>query len=66
MKLAEAHGAIGMRVTKKNEVTHSIQEALKLVKTRTVLLDVYVNPEEKVLPMVPAGKGLDEIIVDMA
>jgi len=66
VKLAEAHGAIGMRVTQKSEVTGAIQEALKLVKTRTVLLDVYVNPEEKVLPMVPSGKGLEEIIVDMA
>ena len=36
------------------------------LQNRTVVLDVYINPEEKVFPMVPAGKGLDEIIVDMA
>ena len=66
VKLAEAHGALGLRVTKKEEVTSTIERALKEVKNRTVLLDVYINPEEKVFPMVPAGKSLDEIIVDMA
>jgi acetolactate synthase I/II/III large subunit len=65
-KLAEAHGALGLRVTKKTEVTSTLQRALKEVKNRTVVIDVYINPEEKVFPMVPAGKGLDEIIVDMA
>ena len=66
VKLAEAHGAVGIRVTEKDKVTGAIEEALKLVKKQTVVLDVYINPEEKVFPMVPAGKGLDEIIVDMA
>lgn len=66
VKLAEAQGAVGIRVTDKDKVTGALEEALKLVKKKTVLLDVYINPEEKVFPMVPAGKGLDEIIVDMA
>jgi len=66
VKLAEAHGALGLRVTKKDEVTSTLERALKEVKHRTVVLDVYINPEEKVFPMVPAGKGLDDIIVDMA
>jgi acetolactate synthase-1/2/3 large subunit len=65
-KLAEAHGALGLRVTKKNEVVPTLERALQEVKNRTVVVDVYINPEEKVFPMVPAGKGLDEIIVDMA
>jgi len=65
-KLAEAHGALGLRVMKKDEVTPALERALQEVKTRTVLLDVYISPDEKVFPMVPAGKGLDEIIVDMA
>jgi acetolactate synthase-1/2/3 large subunit len=66
VKLAEAHGARGIRVTAKGQVTGALEEALKEVKKRTVVLDVYIDPEEKVFPMVPAGKGLDEIIVDMA
>jgi acetolactate synthase I/II/III large subunit len=66
VKMAEAHGALGIRVTKKGEVTGALEQALKEVKRRTVVMDVYINPEEKVFPMVPAGKGLDDIIVDMA
>ena len=66
VKLAEASGALGLRVTSKDQVTGALEEALKEVKRRTVVLDVYIDPEEKVFPMVPAGKGLDEIIVDMA
>src|SRR5258708_30367186 len=66
VKLAEAHGALGLRVTKKEEITSTLEQALKEVKNRTVVLDVYINPEEKVFPMVPAGKGLDDIIVNMA
>jgi len=65
-KLAEAHGALGIRVTAKDQVTGALETALKEVKRRTVVLDVYIDPEEKVFPMVPAGKGLDDIIVDMA
>jgi acetolactate synthase I/II/III large subunit len=66
VKLAEAHGALGLRVTTKDQVIPALEQALKEVKTRTVVLDVYIDPEEKVFPMVPAGKALDEIIVDMA
>ncbi len=66
VKLAEAHGAVGIRVKNKAEVTSALQQALEQVKTKTVILDVYINPDEKVFPMIPAGKGLDDIIVDMA
>ena len=66
VKLAEAHGALGIRVIKKGQVTSALEQALKEVKTRTVVLEVIIDPTEKVFPMVPAGKGLDEIIVDMA
>ena len=65
-KLAEAHGALGLRITKKSAVISTLEQALLEVKKRTVVVDVYIDPEEKVFPMVPAGKGLDEIIVDMA
>jgi acetolactate synthase-1/2/3 large subunit len=66
VKLAEAQGAIGIRVSAKEQVTGALQDALEKVKHRTVVMDVIIDPEEKVFPMVPAGKGLDEIIVDMA
>ena len=66
VKLAEAHGALGIRVTKKDQVTSALEQALKEVQHRTVVLEVLIDQHEKVFPMVPAGKGLDDIIVDMA
>ncbi|HVO33225.1 MAG TPA: biosynthetic-type acetolactate synthase large subunit [Elusimicrobiota bacterium] len=66
VKLAEAHGALGLRAMEKKDVTSSLERALQEVKRRSVVLEVFIDPEEKVFPMVPAGKGLDEIIVDMA
>ena len=66
VKLAEAHGGVGIRVMEKTKLTSALEQALKEVKHRTVVMDVVIDPAEKVFPMVPAGAGLDEIIVDMA
>src|SRR5262249_10015421 len=66
VKLAEAHGALGLRITTKAQVTSAVEQALKEGKPRTGVVDVVIDPEEKVSPRVPAGKGLDDIIVDMA
>ena len=66
VKLAEAHGALGLRVERKGDVTATLERALKEVSERTVVVDVLVDPNEKVFPMVPAGAALDEIIIDMA
>jgi len=43
-----------------------LEQALREVERRTVVLEVVIDQHEKVFPMVPAGKGLDDIIVDMA
>ncbi len=63
-KLADVYGILGMRITKKEEVVPALEKALK--SELPVILDIVIHPEEKVFPMVPAGAGLDEIIVDMA
>ena len=42
----------------------ALEKALKA--EGPVVIDCVIHPEEKVFPMVPAGAGLDEIIVDMA
>ncbi len=63
-KFAEAYGAKGIRINKNSEVRGALEAALKA--DTSVLIDVIIHPEEKVFPMVPAGAGLDEIIVDMA
>lgn len=64
VKFAEAYGALGLRIMKEEEVVPALQKALKA--EGPVVIDCIIHPEEKVFPMVPAGAGLDEIIVDMA
>lgn len=64
VKFAEAYGALGLRIHKNEEVLPTLERALK--SKVPVVIDCIIHPEEKVFPMVPAGAGLDEIIVDMA
>ena len=61
VKLAEAYGAVGLRATKPEEVVPVIQEALKTPKP--VIMDFRVEPEECVMPMVPAGKAMHEMLL---
>jgi acetolactate synthase-1/2/3 large subunit len=64
VKFAEVYGALGLRITKNSEAEPAIQQALKF--NGPVIIDAMIPTDEKVFPMVPAGAGLDEIIVDMA
>ncbi len=61
VRLAEAHGAIGIRVTKPSEVPAAIEKALS-IHDRPVVVDVWTHPKENVFPMVPAGAAIHEII----
>ncbi|HHY46653.1 MAG TPA: biosynthetic-type acetolactate synthase large subunit [Firmicutes bacterium] len=61
VKLAEAYGAVGMRVTEPDEVKDALREAFKL--DQVVVLDFRVEPEENVFPMVPPGGTLDNMLV---
>lgn len=61
VKLAEAYGAIGMKITKPEEVEPTLKKVLEL-KT-LVILDVHIAPEEGVFPMVPAGRATTEMIL---
>jgi acetolactate synthase-1/2/3 large subunit len=45
-------------------VENTLIKALKIDKV--VVMDFIVEEEENVLPMVPAGKALDEIITSLA
>ncbi|MCM8769262.1 MAG: biosynthetic-type acetolactate synthase large subunit, partial [Candidatus Omnitrophica bacterium] len=65
VRLAEAYGAIGYRVEKEEEVEPVLKQALA-ERTRPVLVDCQVEPEENVFPMVPAGASLDEMIDGLA
>ncbi len=60
VKLADAFGAHGIRVDRPSEVAPAVREAIKMPKP--VIIDFRVTPEENVLPMVPAGAALNEII----
>ncbi|MFZ5722056.1 MAG: acetolactate synthase 3 large subunit [Pseudomonadota bacterium] len=50
VKLAEAYGHVGMKVTKVSDLEPAMKEAFKL-KDRLVFMDIYVDPEEHVYPM---------------
>jgi acetolactate synthase-1/2/3 large subunit len=64
VKLAESYGAVGIRVTKKEEVRPAIDLAIKT--ENTVFIDFQVEEEENVFPMVPAGEAINNILGGLA
>ncbi len=61
VKLAEAYGAVGMRIKDANDVDGALVEALK-VTDRPVVMDFLVEKEADVYPMVPPGGSLSEML----
>ena len=59
VKFAESMGAVGIRVTKKEEVGPAIEKAIAL--NPTVVLDCQIDCDDKVFPMVPAGAPIEEV-----
>ncbi|MEM2107519.1 MAG: thiamine pyrophosphate-dependent enzyme, partial [Candidatus Bathyarchaeia archaeon] len=59
-KLAEAYGAEGLRIGSVEEFSRAVKESLK--SEVTTVIDVPIDPEENVLPMVPAGYSLKDVI----
>ena len=57
VKFAESMGAVGIRVTKKEEVGPAIEKAIAL--NTTVVLDCQIDCDDKVFPMVPAGAPIE-------
>ncbi len=60
VKLAEAYSIKGQRVSKKGEVDAAIDAFLENDDAR--LLEVMIPAEEKVFPMIPAGKSQKDMI----
>lgn len=60
VKLAEAHGLKGIRVTERSQVEAAIREAQ--ATEGTVVIDFRVEQEDSVYPMVPAGADLQAMI----
>jgi acetolactate synthase I/II/III large subunit len=62
VKLAESFGALGMRVKTKEEFDKALDEAIK--SNKVVFIDVNVDRLENVLPMVPAGGTLYNMMLE--
>ena len=58
VKVAEAMGAVGIRVTEKEEVVPALEKALALNKP--VVIDFFIDKDLKVFPMVPAGANIED------
>lgn len=63
VKLAEAYGHIGMQIDKPADVVPALEEAFGRYKDRMVFLNFITDQTENVYPMVPAGAGLEEMIL---
>ncbi|MBA4416649.1 MAG: acetolactate synthase, large subunit, biosynthetic type [Syntrophus sp. (in: bacteria)] len=61
VKVAEAYGAAGYRIEREDEVDKVLKEVFK--NKRPTFVDVMVDPEESVYPMVPAGAPLREMLL---
>ena len=61
VRLAEAYGCVGLRVTKPHEVIPAIEKMLST--PAPVVLDVVVDKDECVFPMVPAGGANTDMIL---
>jgi acetolactate synthase-1/2/3 large subunit len=61
VRLAEAYGCVGIRVTKPSEVAPAIEKML--ATPAPVILDVCVDKDECVFPMVPAGGANTDMIL---
>jgi acetolactate synthase-1/2/3 large subunit len=61
VKLAEAFGAYGFNLTKKEDTEEILKKALAL--NRPVVINCEIDKDLKVWPMVPPGAALEEVIV---
>jgi acetolactate synthase-1/2/3 large subunit len=61
VKVAEAYGAVGIRVKDISEVDGALRQALQ-VTDRPVVIDFWVDREANVYPMVPPGGSLNNML----
>ena len=62
VKLADAFGARGVRVSNIAELRDALREAMK--RTGPVLIDAQIDKDERVLPMIPAGGTVDDLVTE--
>ena len=61
VKLAEAFGALGFRATTVEELDSALKQAL--ASGRPCIIDAVIDRDEKVLPMIPPGGSIDDIVM---
>jgi acetolactate synthase-1/2/3 large subunit len=64
VKLAEAYGVTGIRVTKREEVESVVKRAMET--PGTVIIDFVIEQEANVYPMVAPGKAISDMIEETA
>ena len=63
IKLAESYGAAGIRVTDEKEIAAALETAKNNRKV-PVIIEFIIDREENVMPIVPPGNALDEMILE--
>jgi len=64
VQLAQAYGAVGIRVENESQVAPALERAMA-VNDRPVLLDVWTEREANVFPMVPPDRAIHKALVAM-
>ena len=62
VKLADAFGAVGYRATNIAELREALRKAQQ--SEGPVLIDCQIDKDERVLPMIPAGGTIDDLVTD--
>ena len=63
VKLTESFGHVGMKVEKLEDLEPAMKECFRL-KEKLVFLDIVVDPDEHVYPMLEAGMAMDCMWLD--
>ncbi|MBN1683509.1 biosynthetic-type acetolactate synthase large subunit, partial [Candidatus Bathyarchaeota archaeon] len=61
IKLAEAYGAVGIKGETIKQIETEIKRSIK--NEQTTVIEVPIDPKENILPMIPPGKGLKDILL---
>jgi acetolactate synthase-1/2/3 large subunit len=64
VKIAEAYGIRGIRVTKKEEVVDAVQQAMETAGP--VIVDFIVKEDEGLFPFIPNGQSVKEMLEEPA
>lgn len=63
VEAAKAFGIEGFTVSKSEEIKPTLEKAMKL--NAPVLIDFRISPDANVLPMIPPGKDVDDMILEL-